>query len=47
MDWVALIIMLKSVHMQENKEKALSEYASLTLIPWACKTYSLGYNRER
>ena len=27
--------------MQENKEKAFSEYASLTLIPWACKTYAL------
>ena len=33
-----------TVQMQENKEKALSEYTSLTLIPWACKTYSLGYS---
>ena len=33
-----------SAYMQENKEKAFSECASVTLIPWACKTYSLGYS---
>ena len=32
------------VHAQENKEKAFSECASLTFIPWACKMYSLGYS---
>ena len=32
------------VHMQENKEKMFSEYASLTLIPGACKMYFLGYS---
>ena len=32
------------VHKEENKEKPFSECASLTLIPWACKTYSLAYS---
>ena len=43
MDWAALIIMLDST-CKKIRKKLVSECALLTLIPWACKTYSFGYS---